>query len=319
MLKTIFLKNGKTLLPIFLTLTVLFSFSRAAFADTLYLKDKSTLKGIVVEEYVDRIIYSTIEGEKEILKSDIIHIKFEEPADNLMRLGDAAFEKGYFKAALKYFMMGQRANPNISSLDGKIYHTEQIIYKAPETRKREHLALKNEIMSGRTAADPADSLEPKQQLVNKLGIKINERRGRYFIKSVSSGSSFDKAGARKGDAIISIWSKLCDYLTFKDLFDLLINPKETLMMVTIERRLIIQKNVPFDAKIALKWEGSFIETLNKDGALEKAGFKTLDQITAVDGQATRYAPLKTITRWLRKKSVTRKVTIRRKLSVYKPT
>lgn len=319
MLKAIFLKSEKILVPIFLTSAVLFLFSRAASADTIYLKDKSALKGIVVEEYVDRIIYSTIEGEKEILKSDIIHIKFEEPADNLMRLGDAAFKKGYFKVALKYFMMGQRANQNISSLDSKIYHTEQIIYKVPETRKREHLALKNEIISGRTAADSSESLDPKQQLANKLGVKIKERRGRYFIKNISSDSSFDKAGARKGDAIISIWSKLCDYLTFKDLFDLLINPKETLMMVTIERTLVIPKNVPFDGKIDIKWEGAFIETLNKDGALEKAGFKALDRITAVDGQTTRYAPLKTITRWLQKKSLTRKVTIRRKLSVYKPT
>jgi hypothetical protein len=40
-------------------------------ADTVYVKDGKELKGIVVEDFKDRIIFSTADGEITVMKSDI--------------------------------------------------------------------------------------------------------------------------------------------------------------------------------------------------------------------------------------------------------
>jgi len=291
-------------------------FCGACYADTVYLNDNSEIKGIVVEEYVDRIVYSTVEGEREIGKADIVHIKRDEPADNLIALGDAAMEKGFHKVALKYYLMAQNVNPYITSLNGKIYRVETLIHKAPEMRKRQRLALKNEIMSGRPSSSP-DEDDPAVALKKKLGIAIQERRGRFFIKDMSGESPFRKAGARKGDAIISVWSKLCDYMSLAELYELLASPGDAMINVTIERDLFMRAGAPFDASVVMEWEGAVVKSVPGGGGAEKAGFRARDLITAINGRPVRYVPLATVTRRLGEADVKKSVSVRRKLNIFK--
>ena len=49
----------------------------SAFADTIVLKDSTKTKGLVVDEYVDRIVVSTYEGEIFLSRSDIEDIIYE--------------------------------------------------------------------------------------------------------------------------------------------------------------------------------------------------------------------------------------------------
>ena len=49
----------------------------SSFSDTIYLKDKSQVKGIVVEEYNDRIVISTEYGESEMMKEEIKKIIYD--------------------------------------------------------------------------------------------------------------------------------------------------------------------------------------------------------------------------------------------------
>lgn len=303
-------------------LIMISSLSGPVSADSLYLSDKSTLKGIVVEDYVDRVVFSTIDGEKEILKTDIIHIEYDETADNLMSLGDAAHKNGYYKAALKYYMMAQAINPNMASLESKIYHTETIIYKTPELRKREHLALKNEIISGETPSFPTmDDSSRKGELLKQLGIKISRRKhGRFYIDELTDASVFRKAGIRKGDAIVAVWSRLCDYLTLEDISKLLLDKREAMMLVTVERTIVLPKGATFDAKLEMQWEGVMVDTVTENSDADRVGLRVRDNLVAIDGDSIRYAPLKDVVRMLTEDSADRKkVTIRRKLNVFKST
>lgn len=288
-------------------------------ADTLYLKDKSSLKGIVVEDYADRIVYSTIDGEKEILKSHITRIEYDEPIDNLINLGDSAFKNGYYKAAFKYYLLAQEINPNIADLNDKIYYTETIIYRTPEIQKREHLALKQEIISGRIKR-PSSSKEitPWEALQKEMGISISRKKhGRFYISDIAKDSPFKKAGALKDDGIVAIWSELCDYLTFQDLYTFLSNPHEPMTAITIERNLWLQDDKPLGAKIIMKWEGAVVDILSEDGAAKEAGIKNGDSIIAIDGKTIRYIPLNTVLKYLKERGPKTSITIRRKLTVYK--
>ena len=311
-------KDAKMLLRKVLTsfsalLLLLFAVSNS-WADSLFLKDQRELKGIVVEDYADRIIFSTVEGEETILKSDVIHIEYSEREDNLIALGDAAFSKSQLKVALKYYIMAQNINPGMPALDDKIFHIEAILNNAPEMRKREHLAIKNEIMSGQAFPTP-NEIEPAEDLKRRLGIEIRTRAGRFYIKKMSDDSPFKRSGAGNGDVIAAVWSRLCDYLGFADFYKLLTDERESFLMIVIERDVSIQKDIPFDAGLTMEWDGIIVQDLPEGGPCEKAGLKIQDNIIAIDGNLLRYTPLRSVLRQLRDMSTEKMLTVRRKLNI----
>lgn len=306
--------------PVFIV--AFLSVACAASADTVYLKEKGAIKGIIVEDYVDRIFYSTIDGEKEILKQDILKIEYDEPIDNLTNMGNSAFEKGYYKEALKYYLMAQQLNPNITTLNNKIYHTEITIYKTPEIKKRDQIAIKNEIISGYVNAPSSSSkITPDDALKKDLGISLSAKKGgRFYVDGLAKDSPFKKAGVRKGDAIVAVWSKLCDYLNLKELHDLLAKSHEAMVMITIERNVVLPKgNSPLGAKLEIKWEGAVLDVVYDKTVAKKAGLKQGDLLVQVAKKSIRYTPLKTVMDLLNLRDSKTIITIRRRLTVFKST
>ena len=59
-----------------------------ALGDTVYLNDGKEKKGIVVEDYTDRIVLSTYEGEKTLFKKNISKVVYDLTEQNLVKLGD---------------------------------------------------------------------------------------------------------------------------------------------------------------------------------------------------------------------------------------
>jgi len=305
----------------FLILSILaLSLLTPCHADTVYLKRGSALKGIVAEDYVDRIVYSTVDGEREILKSDILEIKYDEPIDNLVHLGDSAFKKGYYRVALRYYLMAQEINPGIKALNDKILHTETTIYKTPEIQKRERLAIKNEIISGRIIEKHAEAFDEKsvnEKLKKEFGVYISRKAdGKFLIERVRNNSSFKKTGARKNDIIIAVWSKFCTYLSLEQFYKILSNPHESMINLTIERDVRLNGKTPMGAKLIMKWEGTVVESLLETGEAKKAGLKKGDIIAAIDKQSIRYTSLNTILKWTEKEGA-KTITIHRKLTVFK--
>jgi diadenosine hexaphosphate hydrolase (ATP-forming) len=327
-LKKVDYRGAKTLLRKALTrfaslnnitaaLSVVLLLASASSADTVTLKDKTSIKGIVIENYVDRILYSTSNGEREILKSDIRDIEYHEPVDNLINLGDTAFEKRRYKAALKYYTMASEINPLIDALRRKILRTESIIYKLPEMRKMAHMDIKNEIMSGHYGSSAAAKPPPEAEVKGRLGLELKKRGNRFFINSLKPDSPFRKAGAAKGDAMISVWAKLCDYLSYDELCAMLLDPQEVMITVVIERNLKLPSGKPFDAALTMEWEGATINAQEKDSSAHKAGLKDGDLLTAINSETLRYTPLNIVQERLGRYTEDRIVTVQRKLDIIK--
>ena len=59
-------------------------------SDTVYTKEGKELKGIIVEDYKDRIIFSTIDGQITVLKSDVKELYFDTEEQNLIKLAEQA-------------------------------------------------------------------------------------------------------------------------------------------------------------------------------------------------------------------------------------
>ena len=291
------------------------------YADTLIMKNNDALKGIVIEDYVDRIVYSTIDGEKTILKSEISFIKYDERLDNLIHLGDTAFKKGYYKTALRHYLMAQKIAPDIKMLNNKIYNTEIIIYKTPEILKRKQLEIKNDAFSSRTLPEtPPDRNDDdiKKALQEEFGISISRKEdGMFIINALKKDSPFAKGGARKKDLLISIWSKLCGYLTLNDLYLILTKPEEAMLRTIIERTVLIREKSAIDFKLIMKWEGPEISAITKESIFKTMGLKNGDIIVAVNDEPIRYTPLETVLKKLDVQSSEKTVTIHRKLDIFK--
>ena len=65
----------------------------SAFPDTIRLKDGSELKGVIVEEFTDRVTLNTESGERQLLTSEIDNILYDTPEQNFIRLGNLAFDR----------------------------------------------------------------------------------------------------------------------------------------------------------------------------------------------------------------------------------
>ena len=53
------------------------------FSDTIYTNNDREMKGIVVEDYKDRIVMSTVDGEITVPKTEIKQMFYDNEADNL--------------------------------------------------------------------------------------------------------------------------------------------------------------------------------------------------------------------------------------------
>ena len=81
---------------IFLPFFLLLSASGFLYADTIFLKDGQELKGIVVEDYHDRIVLSTEKGEATHLKNDIEKIRQELTTKNLRNISSIMDIQGQY-------------------------------------------------------------------------------------------------------------------------------------------------------------------------------------------------------------------------------
>jgi len=96
----------------FLLIFSLFAPATGSLADAIYLKDGKEVKGIVVEEYADRVVISTYEGEQMLPKSDIDNIEYDFVEQNLVKLGDRYKERHEFEKAYFYYEKAIKTNPD---------------------------------------------------------------------------------------------------------------------------------------------------------------------------------------------------------------
>ena len=109
-----------------------------AIADNITLRDRNKVKGLIVDEYVDRIVVSTFEGEKTILRKDIKDIQYENEETRLLKLGDEATARGKYKNAIYYYQAVLKLNPDsVAARDGEIAAIRKQLGSGTEKAKEE--------------------------------------------------------------------------------------------------------------------------------------------------------------------------------------
>jgi len=273
-------------------------------ADTVHLIDGSETKGIVVENYHNRIVLSTFEGEKEIEKTSIKDILYDRREQNLLKLGDYHQEKGNFLQAYSYYKKAYEINPDYKEVRDKFIYARSIFLKNPEKQFKSDMARKQALFkeTGKVYNPVIKEKNdiPETVLKNKIGIVLYEDDYMPKIASVVPLSSGSQSGIKTGDIIFSIWGKMTGYLDLDIVVDMIINNPSPEIALTIKRRIQISRlkglargsDEP-GISIGIIEEGLAVKAVRPGSDSAKNGLLEGDIITNINGEPTRYMPLNT--------------------------
>jgi len=282
---------------IFFLFFALYFLSHEAFADTIYFKDGTTEKGLVVEEYYDRFVFNIPdEGEEEILKSKIDEIFFNEPYQNNLYIGKKFEGKGDFEKALQFYQLALQSNPDFRETQDAIKGLEDAKWHFNKNWRYRDL---------------------KDILKAQLGIRLRKIGEKIAIKALDKQTS-KESDLLIGDVIVSCWAKYLTYAGLKNASRILIGLSNTILKIVIERDVhvkalpSIRLSAPFS--ISMEFEGPIVKTIKEESSSYKAGLREGDLIVKIDGENTRYMKLKGLKRKIFKnKSIT--LTIRREVTL----
>ena len=98
-------------------------------SDTIYTKDGKELKGIIIEDYKDRVVFSTIDGQVTIMKSDVKELYFDTEEQNLIKLAEQARDKGDYIKAFIYYDKAFKLDPGSRAAKDGIVFLQGYLFK----------------------------------------------------------------------------------------------------------------------------------------------------------------------------------------------
>ncbi|MFC1623889.1 PDZ domain-containing protein [Candidatus Omnitrophota bacterium] len=270
-------------------------------ADTIIMKDGRRTKGLVVEEYMDRVTLSTVDGEKNILKKDVERIEYDTPEQNFMQLGRAYDARERYDKAASYYKKAMDINPDYKEAREAYLASHSKIWRQEERMTKKELERQSLVMDWRKNRNKKVSSPSKDKallLKDSLGISLVDKDGIFTIAEVMPYSSAARAGIEEGDILAGIWGKLVSYSDAEQVIDELLGPKYSEIRVLVEKGI----SIPVDGSakglykklgilLSFEYEGLVVEDIVAGGKGEAAGFKKGDFVIAVDKNITRYLPL----------------------------
>lgn len=285
------------------------------FADTVSLKNGEEIKGIVVEEYKDRVVVSTYEGEKGILKADIREILYDMPEQNLVKLGDTCLARREYEKAYFYYEKAHHTNPSHRIARDKMNYVMGYLFRRREQDKLEDVKRRRDFDSWPPAPpEPEETLEKK--LEDIIGIRLNEEKNRVKITKVRKGSPAFTVGLEKNDVLVSVWGRLTGYMSVESVARLLLEESFGEIKMGIEREIALKNEPPFTLDMLVN--GLTLVAVKRGGKGQKAGLVKGDLITAINGTSTRYMPLKDAIKMIENpKRDTVVLSIRREVTIWR--
>ena len=269
-------------------------------ADTIYSHDGKEIKGIVVEEYSDRIVLSTVDGELTVLKSDIKELYSDSEEDNLVRLADQAMERRDQARAYSYYERALKVNPESAAAKTGMSYLRGYMLRQKEAKKIEDIKKREEYerYGGAIVTQKSEEEEEAELFRKTSGMTIGLKNNFPVAASVALNSPAYQAGVRKGDTIAAIWGKLTGYMSLDEILRALLKKSALETRCTIERTIeipVVSDKKPLSgiddiigASISMEIDGLTVSAVrNPESGLEKG-----DLIMAIYGKQTRYMPLK---------------------------
>lgn len=288
----------KLLLTVFIITYSLLLTAYCLNADTIYTKDGKELKGIIIEDYRDRIIFSTIDGQVTVMKSDVKELYFDTEEQNLIKLAEQARDKNDYIKSFVYYDKAFKMNPNSKAAKDGIVFLQGYLFKKDMSQKEEVVRRHNEFeQRGQVSAIKSDEEqfnEYLKKLRTEAGITLMTTDAVTRIESVRPGSSAESSGIKRGDILVAIWGRLVGYMSLKEVVETLLEKNSLETKIALERNITVKvrRRDSIGATLSMQFDGLTISAVNDGSTAAEAGLRTNDIITAINGSSTRYMPLK---------------------------
>lgn len=326
------MKSYKSVILVLLFVVYAFGCAVSLSADTITTNDRKEVKGIIVEDYKDRVVFSTVDGEMVVMKSDIRELSFDSEEDNLVKLAEQASERRDYSRAMGYYEMALKVNPDsaivkqgMAYLRGNVFRKEESL-KTASIKRQQDMELYGPQGPAIQKSDGIDDMA--KTLEKTTGIKVSIENSIPIIDGIKPDSPAYEAGLRRGDVLISVWSKLTGYLSLKEILDLLVNKSAIEIRCVIERVADVVINPDktmisgteglIGASFIMEMDGLTVSAVKESGSAYSAGLQNSDLVMAIDGKQTRYMPLKKAIELIKRSDEGNvKLTIRRKAIIWR--
>ena len=308
-------------------------FSGAANADTITTKGGKEIKGIMVEDYKDRVIFSTVDGEVNIMKSDIAELYFDSEEDNLIKLAEQAQEKNDYGRAFGYYDKAYKLNPNSKRAKDGLVFLQSYLFRKGEANKEMSVRRQEDFEKYGSHIEAMDGDEGEhnravEKLKDTSGMAIGLTENMPGIVNVRIDSPAYEAGIRRGDTLAAIWGRLTGYMSLQEVVNNIMEKSSLEVKCVIERVIDvpIRKERPLFAKInsligasfSMEFDGLTISGVTDGDSAALSGIRKGDLIAAIDDKSTRYMPLKNAVEMIkRSKANIVKLTIRREATFWR--
>lgn len=268
-----------------------------SFADTIITKEGKEIKGIVVENYTDRVVVSTYEGEKRFLKKDIRKILYDAKGKNFIELGDAYTARREYEKAYFYYEKSLAGDPGDQIARDKMNYVLGYLFRKANKEKQDAVKRRKELEEGIKTGIRAENFE--KELEDTMGMRITLDNGAIKISKVFKDSPAEAAGLKEKDIMVSVWGRLTGYMPEEDVARFLVREIPGEVKLGIERTVILKTpgtkgkyNDVIGGELGMRVDGLTIIELVPGGPGMIAGIKKNDLIVNLNGASTRYMPLK---------------------------
>jgi len=286
----------------YLILIVCFVFPfKSAEADTVCLKDGGQVQGIVVENYQQSIVLSTINGEKRFDKVDVKDILYDKKEQNLVKLGDYYQQNRNLAKAYTYYKKAYELNPDYKEAKDKFIYIRSTLLRNPEKQFKDDMARKQALFkeSGKLYNPKVDkiSITEEERFKEATGLVLVSDNGMSKVVSVAPHSAAAESGMNVGDIIVSIWGRLTGYIDLGLIMEMILESPSPEIIMSVERRVVMhssgkQVRSLDDIGLSLKMQedGLTVSSLSRGSKAARSGLMGGDIITDIDGASVRYMP-----------------------------
>jgi len=296
-----------------LILIIVASFN-LVYCDTVDLKDGSEVKGIIVEQYKDRVVLSTEYGETEIDLTDIKQINYDLPEQNLVALAERYRQMRDYPRAYYYYDKAKKVNPNCKQAIEGVNFLEGYLFRKNIGKKVDDVRWRQDVESFRKYGTK-ESEPVLEKLRRALGFELKEYGKDIKVLEVDANSPASNAGIKKGDIISSAWGRLTGYMSAEDVARLLTDTPQYEVGIKIDRAINVAPGTIKPSQLELQFDGLFLKGIKKKDLAHRAGLRDGDMIISVSGDNIRYTPKKQVLKMINE--TPRTVTVRRELTIWR--
>jgi len=292
-------------LPVWaLSVCLCLSLALSAGADTIVMKTGEELKGLVVEEHHDRVIFSTADGEVVLQRKDFQSIEYDDPAYSLLSVGLELERQEKFVEALSYYEKAGELNPDLKQARQAAIGIRSRLWAGYTEGPLSEIQKMQDIENAwQSATDMEDQLRKAQKnderlLWERLGMSLGRKGDWVTAQKVSFGKPAHKAGLRRGDRFVRIDGQSIRYLNESAVLQKFLEPRFSTLILVLRRRVKFPSAVTgrspkqLGLKFRQDYEGIVIDGVKEDSPADKIGLKEKDMLVGINGELTRYMPLR---------------------------